>query len=213
MRDLKLQFTEESPARTTSEDLNFNFRTIKAEIERIESSYIKKTHDPVYWDNLCFPSNSISIGGLSSPPGVEPNTGLLLFDSVAAETIGILALMPRSKKIQTGLRPNVHWKKTTNGAGGIAWQMRYRWFNIGELWGAWSSIMTITDDPGTTQIYAVSSFDEIPPPDNETVLSLCLIQFGRGPTDPGDTYGADALLYGFDLNYQKSRIGTETEFA
>jgi len=186
-----------------------NLDEIESDIEEIQSNYLKKTHDPTYFEDLSLPSNIININGLSAPPGVDANTGLLLFDSASPEIIGVLLPMSRSKLLDSSLVPYVQWKKTTGAAGGVTWQMRYRWFNVGEDWGAWSSIVTSNDDPGTNQNHVVSLFDEASPPANEAVSSIFLVQVGRAATDAGDTYGADALLYNFGVRYKKSRIGTE----
>lgn len=168
-------------------------------------------HD--YWDDLRFPVTGISIGGFASPPDVQTDTGLLLFDTAAVETVGILAQMPHAWKQGSAIRPHVHWAKTTDAANGVVWSMRYKKFGVGDLQGAWSAIFTSTDIEAadSTQKSMISTFPEIDMTGN-TLSDLILIQLGRLVTDAGDTYGADALLYEFDIHYQIDSQGSRQEF-
>ena len=169
------------------------------------------------WEDLRFPATGISIGALTSPPDVDPATGLLLFDgTTTVETIGILAQMPHAWKEGTVIRPHVHWRKTTDAAGGVTWTLRYKWFNNGDLEGAWSSVINGTLvsalDPGATQQSTISVFGDIDATDKR-LSSLFLCQVGRLYTDAGDTYEADSLLYEFDIHYIKDSRGSLEEFA
>lgn len=166
------------------------------------------------WDDLRFPATGISIGGFADPPGVQTDTGLLLFDATTVETVGILAQLPHGWREGTAIKPHCHWAKTTNASGDVVWSMRYKWFGLGDLQGAWSSVMTATDVAtiDATQKQNISIFGEIEPPEGAGISSLVMIQFGRLPTDAGDDYAADALLYEFDIHYQIDSFGSAHEF-
>ena len=170
------------------------------------------------WDDLRFPANGVSIGSLSTPPDVDTDTGLLLFDGNSTnETIAILAQMPHRKKLGSPLKPHIHWRKTTDAAGGVRWTLRYKWFNNGEVEPAWSSLITGTLvsalDPGATQQSTITEFGEIAAPADESLSSMFLCQLGRTPGHASDTYnGADCLLFEFDLHFQADSIGSRQEY-
>lgn len=166
------------------------------------------------WEDLRFPANGISIGSLTSPPDVDTDTGLLLFDGAASnETIGILAQMPHAWHEQTEIRPHVHWRKTSDAAGDVHWTLRYKWLNANETEGAWSSLIVGTESvsPGSTQKQAITSFGSIDGT-GKNVSSLFLCQIGRLPGQPTDTYEADVLLYEFDIHVQIDTFGSDQEF-
>ena len=168
---------------------------------------------PGVWDDLRFPATGVTIGGLSTPPGQQTDTGLLLFDSIAIETIAILAQMPHGWKEGSVVRPHVHWAKTSDATGDVVWSLRYKWFGLGDVQPAWSGILTSTDVEASdaTQKQMISTFGDISA-DNQTISDLFLCQIGRLPTDPGDDYGADALLYEFDIHIQLDAPGSQQEF-
>lgn len=165
------------------------------------------------WDDLRFPVTGVSIGGFASPPDVQTDTGLLLFDAAAIETIGVLAQLPHAWKEGSDIKPHVHWAKTSDAAGDVVWSLRYKWFNIGEVQPAWSSVLTATDVAAAdaTQKQMISTFPLISGA-GKTISSLFLCQIGRLATDGGDDYAADALLYEFDIHYQSDSGGSIAEF-
>lgn len=171
------------------------------------------------WDDLRFPATGISLGGFTAPPDVQADTGLLLFNGIdTVETVGVLAQMPHTWQVGSPVRPHVHWAKTTDAAGDVAWTLRYKWFSRGELQGNWSNVITATvatpeGGPGSTQVEVISTFGDLTPPGSCGVSSLILIQLGRLYSAEGDTYEADALLYEFDIHYISDSDGTTGEFS
>lgn len=165
------------------------------------------------WDDLRFPASGVSIGGLSTPPDVDADTGLLLFDSTNIETIAIAAQMPHARKVDSIIKPHVHWRKTSDAAGDVVWSLRYKWLNNNEVEPDWSSIITATDifTVGSDQKMHIASWGEISGT-GKTLSSMFIAQIGRLPTDAGDDYAADALLYEFDIHYQIDTLGSEQEF-
>ena len=79
-------------------------------VGNVESFANTSQYEP-NWDDLRFPANGISIGGLSTPPDIDADTGLLLFDSTDIETIAICAQMPHARKDDSAIKPHVHWRK------------------------------------------------------------------------------------------------------
>lgn len=167
------------------------------------------------WEDLRFPAQGIQIGNLSTPPTQNATTGLLEFAHTSTQTIGVLAQFPHSWKEGSVISPHVHWRKTTNAAGGVQWTLRYKWIENGEVEPAWSSIINSTLisalDPGSTQASAISTFGEISGA-GKSISSMLLIQLGRDHDAAGDTYGAAATLYEFDIHYQIDTLGSDEEF-
>ncbi len=182
---------------------------------------VRKTSDQQYdapvWEDLRFPATGIAIGGFASAPDIQTDTGLLLFDADAVETVGILAQLPHSWDEGSAIRPHVHWAKTTDAAGDVVWSYRYKWFGFDEVQPAWSGVIEATDinTVDDTQKQIISNFGEITPPAGtaQNVSSLIMMQLGRLATDGDDDYGADCVLYEFDLHYQRDALGTTAEFS
>lgn len=165
------------------------------------------------WDDLRFPVQGITLAGLSTPPDTQADTGLLLFDNVAIESVSVLAQLPHSWKQESAIVPHIHWAKTSDAAGDVVWTMRYKWFNVGEVQGAWSDVIVGTDalTIDATQKQNITTFGKIDGTDKR-ISSLVLMQIGRLPTAPEDDYAADALLYEIDIHYQVNGFGSQEEF-
>lgn len=171
--------------------------------------------DDAVWDDLRFPTQAISIGGLSTPPDIQTDTGLFLFDGgTSIETVAFLAQLPHSWKEGTSLAPHVHWRKTSDAAGDVVWTMRYKIIPYDGLETAWSSIVvgTDTNTVDATQKQVVTTFGEIDMT-GYSISTMLLMQMGRLPTDAGDTYAADALVYEFDIHYQIDSNGSVGPFS
>lgn len=168
------------------------------------------------WDDLRFPATGISVGGFASPPDVETDTGLLLFDgTTTVESVGIIAQMPHSWREGSEVKPHVHWNKTTDAAGGVLWTLRYKILEIGEVETAWSDTISATLvpalDPGSTQAHAISEFPAIDM-SGYHLSDMILVQLGRLYSDPSDTYEADVRLLEFDIHYQIDSHGSREEY-
>lgn len=174
------------------------------------SGFAKK----VSWNDLRFPANGISIGGLSSPPDQQVDTGLLLFDGgTTLETIAVLAQIPHSWKEGSELLPHVHWRKTSDVAGDVVWSFRYTWIDYDDVPAAFGSITTATDTNtvDATQKSIISAFPGVDGT-GHNISAMLLIQLGRVPTDAGDTYPDDAVLDEFDIHYEIDALGSRQEF-
>lgn len=165
------------------------------------------------WEDLRFPATGISIGGFTSAPASQTDTGLLLFDAAGIETVGILAQLPHAWKEGSDLKPHIHWAKTSDAAGDVVWTYRYKWIDYDGVASAWSSLFlgTDTNTVDSTQKHIITSFDAMDAADHN-ISALLLIQLARLGTDAGDTYAADALLYEFDIHYQVDGKGSYQEY-
>jgi len=163
------------------------------------------------WDDLRAPATSINPPGIVSDPDIDED-GSFLFDHVGIEQIAIILQMPHAWKEGSGIRPHVHWQKTTDAAGDVIWELRHRLMKLNGLKPAWSSWMASdskTLDPGSTQAVVLYGFPEI---DMAGYLGSAITSFQlRRNTGASDTYGTDARLWEFDLHYLIDGHGSEFE--
>jgi hypothetical protein len=166
----------------------------------------------VHWDDLRFPVTAINPPGVESDPDVDATDGTLLFDDAATEVIFVQAQMPHEWLMGSEIHPHVHWCKTSGAAGTVAWTLAYKWADIGEAFGDWSTADTATlevSDADTAGVHALSEFAAITVPANG-VSSMFLFKLSR--VGASDTYGADAKLLEFDLHYQIDSRGSDSEY-
>lgn len=70
------------------------------------------------WDDLRFPVTAVNPPGNVSDPDIDPTTGLLLFAHNATNLVYIVAQMPHEWHEGSGIRPHIHWMKTTTAQQG-----------------------------------------------------------------------------------------------
>lgn len=162
------------------------------------------------WDDLRAPATAINPPGQVSDPDIDPNDGAFLFDFTGIEQVPIIFQMPHGWKQESIIHPHAHWAKTTDAAGEVIWQYRYRAWNMNEIAPAWSGWITAngrSEEPGSTQKTIIEDFPEI---DMTGFKISCMLSFQlrRDPTNENDNYGADAKLWEFDLHHLKDGLGS-----
>ena len=167
------------------------------------------------WDDLRFPAQGINPAGAVAPPTVDNSVfpGTLLFASGATNLIAGLAQLPHAWKRGSGIRPHVHWAKSTSASGGVVWELAYAISAIGETMVAytdWAAATSVVSDGNTAGKHALDAWDEIDLTGYKE--STCLLwQVRRKHDAAGDDYGADARLFEVDFHYQVGKLGTGTE--
>ena len=164
------------------------------------------------WDDIRAPSTAIALQGQQGDPDVDTD-GTFLFSNIAVEQVAILYQMPH-KWIGTPIRFHCHWSKTTDAAGDVEWEWRYRIFNNNSIPPAWSSWIAATSRSqavGADQTLLVDGFTEV---DMTNMRGSCMvsIQLRRNVDAVDDTYGADARLWEADIHYQSNGQGSEEEY-
>jgi hypothetical protein len=167
------------------------------------------------WDDLRFPAQGLNPAGQAAPPTIDNTTfpGTLLFSGSIINGQGGVAQMPHAWEKGTAVRPHLHWSKTTSVSGGVVWQWRYTKANIGDVFGAysaWIDAVPAVPHSDTANKQALDAFPELDMTENRESAVICW-EFRRNPTVGGDTYGANARLYEFDIHYQVGKLGTVTE--
>ena len=157
-------------------------------------------------------------GGALDAPDVSADDGTLLFDDTDVEVAALFVQMPHSWEVGTVIRPHVHWKKTTDAAGDVAWKLEYKVANAGGDFAAtYTDLGTFTDtaegtvDNDTAARHLITGFGEI---DMTGYTESCVLIFklSRVGTDAGDTYAADAAALSFDVHYLVDSLGSTAEY-
>lgn len=167
------------------------------------------------WDDLRFPASGINPVGAVADPVVDTSTypGTLLFSSSATNLIAGIAQIPHAWVAGSGLRPHIHWSKSTSAAGGVVWEFCFAVADIGGTFGAYSSWEAGTDvvsHSDTAHKHALTRFTEIDMAGKKG-STIVAWQVRRKHDATADTYGADARLWEFDFHYRVYGLGRDTE--
>lgn len=178
------------------------------------------TFEPgVVWEDLRFPAQGINPPGTIRDPDVDQTLdgfpGTLLFQHDRIEMIAGVAQMSHAWQEGTGIRPHIHWSKTTSDPGDVAWVFAYRFLERGVAPENWSSdiageVVLPTND--IEEAEGITAFGEITMTDRKAsqMMSWRVSRLGG---EPQDTYADhDARLFEFDIHYRRDSDGTGGEF-
>lgn len=164
------------------------------------------------WDDLRAPASSVPIRGQVGDPDADTD-GTLLFSATATESAAIIYQMPHAWQ-STGIRFHIHWSKTTDAAGDVAWEYRHRIFNNNAIPPAWSDWLTSDHRSKTVAADQTVLVDAFPELDMAGKRPSCIVnvQIRRNVDAAADTYGADVRFWEADIHYRKWSLGTEQEY-
>jgi len=165
------------------------------------------------WDDIFFPLVTAKQGQTDKPAFSPTEIAYLFPQNDTGEFMYIVAQMPHSRKIGSDLSPHVHWKQTQSGSP--VFKMDYKWFPIGGSVPANFETLTMST-PAIT--YTSGSMHQLTYGNklsgsmiNESavgVSSVMLIKLYRD----NDAYAGNAVVYQFDIHYEKDAIGSHGEF-
>lgn len=170
------------------------------------------------WDDLKFPVAGINPPGATADPDRNTANGLLEFDPAATNTVAIQAQMPHAWKEGSIIKPHVHWRKKTEGAGNVVWQLEYEFAGVGSAFAdsfntaTVSSPISATPDDGSALVHLISSFGEINMSGHK-LSTMGVLKLSRLGGDGGDTYAGVAQLLEFDIHFESDQPqGSGEEF-
>lgn len=169
------------------------------------------------WEDLRFPAASINPVGQVAPPTLNESNGLLEFSAAGVEIIAFQVQMPHSWDEGSAVRPHVHWRKKTAGAGNVAWRLTYEFIKPGATFTDSPSSETVysvasgTPDAGSALVHLISPFSEISM-SGQTVSTMAMVTLARVGNDDGDTYAGVAQLLEFDIHYRVDSLGSGWEY-
>ena len=165
------------------------------------------------WDDLRAPATAIPLQGQSGDPDADTD-GTLLFDDSTAEQVSIIWQMPHAWIHGSGVRLHVHWAKSTDAAGDVEWEMRYRTVANGAVasaWSEWAAADARSHTLASDQAVVIDAWSEIA---MTGLIGSCMlgVQIRRNPAATDDTYAADARLWEADIHYMVGNLGSEEEY-
>jgi hypothetical protein len=170
------------------------------------------------WDDLRFPSQGINPSGAASDPGVDDDTGLLVFSGTLDNVIAGVAQMPHGWAPGTAIKPHIHLRfPTSNGGTNTRWAFEYDIANANEDFtnasGTYTAFSTITvANPANVNTSVVAGFGPLDM-DGFRESAIILWRISRlASSDAVDDDTNDCFLMEFDIHYQSNKDGTTVEF-
>jgi hypothetical protein len=162
-----------------------------------------------FWDDLRFPATRIRQGATAKPDFDSTNMGLLFPQNDATEIAYIIVQMPHSWKLQSGLRPHIHYIQ--DEAQEPVFKIDYRWYKNGaDPTGSFTTITASTFAFTYTSgsIMQIVSFPEIDGTGIDAVSSILDIKLYRDD----NVVTGDVLLKEFDIHYILDTMGSYREY-
>jgi len=194
---------------------------------RINFEIIRKRLNLIYWDDLRFPVFGRKINTASgrlvwnyTDPGINFNYNARYPD----EQLTVIAQMPHSKKMNTSIRPHVHWRQVKDATPNVL--LQYRWYKNGDDIENVDFVNSIIKENAfeysSGEIAQISTFPEISPPVDETVSSILEIKLYRDfANTSGEFVGTCPynvpsnttwILKEIDIHFQVDTPGSLLEF-
>lgn len=169
------------------------------------------------WDDLRVAAASLNPTGQAAPPTLNQNNGLLEFAAAATNVIAFQVQMPHAWREGTAVRPHVHWRKKTQGAGNVLWRLNYEFANVGAVYtdtlAEVDSTSTVADTPddGAALRHLITAFGSASMT-GKTVSAVGFFVLSRIGGDVLDTYAGVAQVLSIDLHYQLDSMGSMQEY-
>ncbi len=101
---------------------------------------------------------------------------------------------------------HIHWFPTTAAVGNVKWNLRYTWFNRGTVPGAATTVSVVSATSGVAWQEKSSGFTISGA--GMTMGSRFVFSIFRAPTDPQDTYAANAAVTDIGIHYERDGFGS-----
>jgi len=162
------------------------------------------------WLDLLGPAGAAIAGGMD-----RAANGDLLASSIITENAYFRFQINHNVLIGGSIEPHIHWRKSTDAAGDVVWQMKWRMLVIGAVATAWSAAwLDVTSRYGTLsadQRHIVDEFAHITPT-GAGLSTLIEVEIQRDHDHVDDDYGADAVLMDCDLHVRIDSLGSVQEY-
>ena len=177
---------------------------------------------PTMWDDIRVPLTATKGGGIRDPDFVKfrddgvGSTGVFAysFDPTNEEELFFNVLIPHSYKLETDLKPHVHWAtKTPTAVGTVKWGLEYTAVILNSAFSV-DTIVTATYTFSADMQYAhlVTGLPNISGSGVLTdVASMLICRVFRDAA--ADTYADDATLLEIDFHFEMDSVGSASDFA
>ena len=169
-------------------------------------------------DDLRFPAQTINIAGPGEGAAQrDTNTGFILYDAAATESIAGVAQLPHSWRPETKISPHIHIRgvnATDPGAGPnnvVQFRIQYKWYNkdaaTPSAYTEEIKNFTLPAHVGGLEMNYMGSFTNV---DGTGKVASSLFEWtlSRIGGATADTYPADCVLVEFDIHYISYTLGT-----
>jgi len=169
------------------------------------------------WDDLRFPAQGINPPGAASDPGVDDDTGLLVFSGTLDNVMVGAAQMPHTWRWGSPVYPHLHLRFPTSAAADTRWLFEYDVADIGEDFvnasGTYTSLATITvPNPQNVNKHVVAEFGALPMTGLEESAIILWKVTRLALSDGADTDTNDCLLIEFDIHFELGQPGSTVQF-
>lgn len=164
------------------------------------------------FDDLSIPATQLKNGATLKPDFDYTNNGLLFPQNDATEIVYSVVQMSHAKKLDTDIRPHLHYIQSSSTQP--TFKMDYRYYNNGDaIPGSWTTISTADGDKGifpytSGSIMQLAEFPHVTPPSPENISANLDVRIYR---DDNDVTG-DVLVKYFDLHYEINALGSRLEY-
>lgn len=160
------------------------------------------------WDDFRVPLTQTKQGATAKPDFDYTNVGYLFPQNDPDEILYIIAQMPHTWKEGSDIGPHVHWRQTANQ--NAVFKISYAWTNNGSPISAFSTY--VMDQPefsfSSGSLMQLSAGSALISGVGKTLSSMLMIKLYR----EDNVYTGDALVYDFDIHYEKDSLGSNEEY-
>ena len=173
------------------------------------------------WDDLRIAGSAVRLG-VTAPTlaafGPSGSIRCLRFDSGQHDEIYFEIQMPHSWREGSNIYPHVHWSPVSATAGNVVWQFDYIWADIGDAFGAPTTMTSdATAAGGTAWVHKLSvlkdgSSNAYIDGTGKTLSSMLVCRLHRDAGAGSDTLAADVAFLEFDIHYEVDSFGSDEEY-
>jgi len=173
------------------------------------------------FDDLRIAGSAVRLG-VTAPTlaafGPSGSIRCLRFDSGQHDEIYFEIQMPHSWKEGSNIYPHVHWSPVSATAGDVVWQFDYIWADIGEAFGAPTTMTSdATAAGGTAWVHKLSTLKDgssnaYIDGTGKTLSSMLVCRLHRDAGAGADTLAADVAFLEFDIHYEVDSFGSDEEY-
>lgn len=158
-------------------------------------------------------SPSWGVGNILTSSGEVSTFGVatLTFLSGTMNEVYFSVQLPHDYKLNTVLKPHVHWIWNSDISGEVKWYLEYTFTEIGHTFSDTQILYTKnvigTGSSPSSDYHVLSEFDDISGVSNISSMMLCRL-YRDTESGSGDTYSGSAQLLEFDLHYEIDSYGS-----
>lgn len=176
---------------------------------------------PLYFDDVMVQVTGVNLTGIAgdaAAPDTTEDYGALTFAGSGVGTyydMAAIIQLPHSWKNGTKIHPHIHVRNKTAGNGTATWELWYKAARpvVGTYTAAWTVATLTYAVPAATsthQLYELAEID-MSSANNAGDSAIVMFFLRRCYGLDSDTSTTDINLLGFDVHFQKDRLGSLAE--